>query len=110
LTRDFLDPTQFDLLPFELVQDNFEMARAFDSLFSAQMSADNYRTLLMEKLAEARENKKYSKVKIPPLVDMVQAQVPTDALAKIQRRFRLLDRGPARVRQQPTIRKRARPS
>jgi exodeoxyribonuclease V gamma subunit len=107
LTRDFLDPTQFDLLPFDLVQDNFELARACDSNFSAQMSADNYYRLLEEKVSEIRDNP-YSRVKIPQLVKMVQAQVPIDALAKIQRRFRLLDRGPARVRQQPTIRKRAR--
>ena len=64
----------------------------------------DYRELLEEKLAEARENRKFSHVKIPPLVEMVQAQVPQDALAKVQRRFRMLDRGPARVRQQPATR------
>jgi hypothetical protein len=104
LARDFLDPTQFDLLPFEALQDNIELARACDSIFSGAISPDDYRDLLEEKIAEARENKKYSRIRIPPLVEMVQAQVPKDALAKVQRRFRLLDRGPALVRQQPTKR------
>jgi len=104
LTRDFLDPTQFDLLPFEMLQENLELARACDSIFNGQISPDDYRELFEEKLAEARENKKFSKVKIPLLVEMVNARVPQDALAKVQRRFRLLDRGPARVRQQPVTR------
>jgi hypothetical protein len=35
----------------------------------------------------------------------VRARVPIDALAKVRRRFPLLDRGPARLRRQPVVRK-----
>jgi hypothetical protein len=34
---------------------------------------------------------------------MIHAEVPADALAIVQRRFRLLDRGPASLRQRLTL-------
>ena len=36
---------------------------------------------------------------------MIHARIPADALAKVRRRFPLLDRGPARLRRQPIVRK-----
>jgi hypothetical protein len=32
------------------------------------------------------------------LLEIVEVRVPDDALAKVRRRFRILDRGPARIR------------
>jgi hypothetical protein len=100
LTRDFLDPAQFDLLPFDVLGRNKELSLAFHEGFATQITPENYHLALEEAIAEVREDA-YSFVKIPLLVEMVRAQVPADAMAKVQRRFRLLDRGPARLREQP---------
>lgn len=107
LIRDFLDPKQFDLLPFELLCKNKEMCRAYDAASVFQISPDGFRKQFEEIIADARENS-FSNFEVPLLVDMIHAQVPADALAKVQRRFRLLDRGPARLRQQPSSRGRKR--
>jgi exonuclease V gamma subunit len=105
LTRDFLDPAQFDLLPFEALYRNYELERALDSNSTARIPPDTYRKGLENAIADLRENKKYG-WQLPLLVDMIDARVPADALAKVQRRFRLLDRAPARIRQQPVRRPR----
>lgn len=97
LTRDFLDPTQLDLLPFELVAGS-AMRRVYDERSMSVMSAEEYLQTLEEKLAEQRENRYQRTVQIPLIVDMAGARVPADALAKVQRRFRLLDRGAAHNR------------
>jgi exonuclease V gamma subunit len=99
LTRDFLDPAQFDLLPFEIVNKR-GLSHAYREGLAAQMTPESYRTLVEDAITDMRENA-YRGVKVPLLVDMVGARVPADALAKVQRRFRLLDRGPARLREQP---------
>lgn len=104
LTRDFLDPAQFDLLPFDVLTSNKELQMAMHADFATQATPEAFRLLLDEAVADARENT-YGYDKIPPIVDMVNARVPADALAKVQRRFRLLDRGPASVRQQPRVSK-----
>jgi exodeoxyribonuclease V gamma subunit len=97
LTRDFLDPTQLDLLPFELVTAG-DMRRVYDERSTTVMSAEDYRQLLQERLAEQRENRFQRTLQIPLIVDMAGARVPADALAKVQRRFRLLDRAAAHNR------------
>ncbi len=109
LTRDFLDPTQFDLLPFELLSVGPELKRAYDSTFTGQVGPGAFRELLQDKIVEAREST-FGRPKIPPLVEMIQAKLPEDALAKVQRRFRLLDRAPALVRRQPKATKTKRAS
>ena len=108
LTRDFLDPTQFDLLPFDVLGKYNELQQAFNSTFTAQIAPADFRKLFGETIADVREDK-YSNLEIPLLVDMIGAQVPADALAKVRRRFRLLDRGPARVRTQPAAPRGRRP-
>jgi exonuclease V gamma subunit len=95
LAQDFLDPTQLDLLPFELITRGAELRRVYYERGDVRLSAEEYQQLLEENLAEERENVWYSAIDIPLVVDMAQARVPADALAKVQRRFRLLDRGPA---------------
>jgi hypothetical protein len=104
LTRDFLDPTQFDLLPFEALVRSKSLRLALLEDVAGQMGAETFRLLLEEYLSEQRENPR-SPIKIPLLVEMVRARVPADALAKVRRRFPLLDRGPARLRRQPVARK-----
>ena len=109
LARDFLDPAQFDLMPFDILCKNKELQLAFHEGIAPLRSPDVYRTLLEEVIADEREST-FSFIEFPLLVDMIRAQVPADALAKVQRRFQLLDRGPARNRQQPTkVRRGAKP-
>jgi exodeoxyribonuclease V gamma subunit len=97
LTRDFLDAAQLDLLPFELIAGGPELRRVYDERSPSPVSAVDYVQILQEKLAQDREN--FTKtLHIPRLVEMAGAHVPADALAKVQRRFRLLDRGPAQLR------------
>jgi exodeoxyribonuclease V gamma subunit len=97
LTRDFLDPAQLDLLPFDLVMRGPE--RVYDERTSSGMSAAEYAQILEERLSEERENPFQRTVQIPLVVDLAHARVPDDALAKVRRRFSLLDRGPAQWRQ-----------
>jgi hypothetical protein len=97
LTRDFLDPAQLDLLPFELVAGP-KARRVYDERSLSAISAEAYLQMLEENLAAERENTYQRTVQIPLIVDMAGARVPADALAKVRRRFRLLDRAAARNR------------
>ena len=96
LAADLLDPGQFDLLPFEVIANDIELARAMDCTFAGKLVPETYREMLEERIAFLRDSA-YG-YRIPPLVDMAGATVPLDALDKVQRRFRLLDRGPSRIR------------
>jgi exodeoxyribonuclease V gamma subunit len=109
LTRDLLDPQQIDLLPFDLVAKHKELKAAMHDEFATQITPDVFVAMLEDEVADVRENP-FSMFPIPPLVEMVHAQVPADALAKVQRRFRLLDRGPASIRQRPKVFKPKRPA
>jgi exonuclease V gamma subunit len=104
LARDFLDPAQFDLLPLDVLckKENAELRNAMHDDGAANIAPDAYLELLHDAITEVRENP-YGFIQIPPLVEMVNARIPDDALAKVQRRFRLLDRGPARVRRQRSV-------
>jgi exonuclease V gamma subunit len=94
LAGELLDPTQLDLLPFDLIAREYEFRRAYDETSPSQVSAEEYVSLLKDKVADERENP-WSSVHIPLVVEMAGASIPVDALSKVQRRFRLLDRGPA---------------
>jgi exonuclease V gamma subunit len=98
LVRDLLDPGQLDLLPFDLVTGGVELRRVYDERNPSGLAAAEYVQILEEKLADERENPYQRSVQIPPVVDLAGARVPADALAKVRRRFRLLDRGPRRQR------------
>ncbi len=100
LTRDLLDPSQFDLLPLSLLLGSPELERAFDAGSVLQIDPIEYRQLIIDKVEDARENT-FGREPIPAIVEMIGAAVPVDALAKVQRRLRMLDRGPAGVRRQP---------
>ncbi|MBI1832950.1 MAG: hypothetical protein HYR84_16035, partial [Planctomycetes bacterium] len=100
LTRDFLDPGQFDLLPFDVINGNSTLKQALHSDSAVRFDPEEFRSNLQEEIAEASE-KSYGRPATPVLVEMIHAEVPADALAKVQRRFHLLDRGPAALRQQP---------
>jgi hypothetical protein len=91
------------------LNENLQLRLAFQEATQLQISSDEYRANVCDAIENDREGP-FPKARIPLVVDMIQAQVPEDALAKVQRRFRLLDRGPALVRQQPVLRKGRRPA
>jgi exodeoxyribonuclease V gamma subunit len=100
LARDLLQPDQFDLLPFEVLRHHVELRQAMNETSNLNISPQDYHRLLSEAVADDRESL-YSKARLPLIVNIIKAQVPEDALDKVKRRFRLLDRGPARFRQSP---------
>ena len=56
LTRDFLDPTSFDLLPFEAIVRSRTLKLALMEGVAAQMGAETFRSMLEEYLSDQREN------------------------------------------------------
>ena len=100
LTTDYLLPDQFDLLPFELLAANPQLNQAFQDSPSGNISPEDYYAALCEAIDDDRENSHHT-AWIPLVVEMIHAQAPRDALAKVTRRFRLLDRGPEMLRRQP---------
>ncbi len=56
LTRDFLDPAQLDLLPFELVA-GAALRRVYDERSLSVLSAEAYLQMLEEKISAERENR-----------------------------------------------------
>ena len=88
LTTDFLDPQCLDLLPLHKILERKELYRAItqpaDKLGSLP---GDFATLLEEHLAEDAETGSPWNRWSTPLVELVNAQVPADAFAKVQRRF-----------------------
>ncbi|MBI2804748.1 MAG: exodeoxyribonuclease V subunit gamma [Planctomycetes bacterium] len=102
LSRDLLDPGQFDLLPLDaLTQQTLRFVLHGDQ--PMRRDPGEFRAALEEMIAEELEKGSFATVRIPGLVQMIGARVPADALAKVERRFHLLDRGPARQRRQPVV-------
>ena len=75
------------------------LRRVYDDQIKSGMSPADYLQLLEDTLADKLENNYDGRFKIPQIVEMSGARIPADALAKVQRRFGLLDRGPGLVRQ-----------
>ena len=57
LTRDFLDPAAFDLLPFEALVRSKNLKLALMEDVAGLMGAETFRSLLEEYLSEQRENR-----------------------------------------------------
>lgn len=100
LVTDFLDPAAYDLLPFDVIIGDRprygpKLADAF-LLEDHELGnlADVYFHQLEEKIEEARE-RNFNNFWNSPLLELASARVPADAFAKIRRRFKLLDIGPA---------------
>src|SRR5262249_24062235 len=91
LARDLLGPDAFDLLPIELILKNPELRQIY-SPRGSRLSPEDCVHILEDAIEDSRENS--FGFQVPLLVDMIAAKVPADALAKIQRRFTLIDRGP----------------
>src|SRR5262249_23095927 len=97
---ELLDRTSFDLLPFVLLVKNKELRPAYtltDEDPELIESRDRYSRRLQQALDED-ELKEFRAYRPMKLLEIVDAKVPADAFDKVRRRFRLLDRGPARAR------------
>lgn len=99
LAADLLDPSSYDLLPLDVLIhcEDFRQAYQIDK----RNDLPNFRHFqrrLQDFLEDDREND-YSTYRWSELLNLSNARVPLDALAKVRRRFRILDGGPHRNRQ-----------
>jgi hypothetical protein len=106
LAADFLDPTAFDLLPFEVIAKDGNKPKSLSAAYflpEEQLGSLSmeYRSRLEEKIEEAGESD-FGHYWRSPLLDLAMVQVPEDPFVKIRRRFRLLDRGPQGHREEKT--------
>jgi hypothetical protein len=102
LLRDLLDRGAFDLLPLDLIIGEEQLRQAYtlppDDAQLPRIQTD-YPARLEEAYEEEQENESYARYCPIDLVKLMDARVPPDAFAKVRRRFKLLDAGPARQRQ-----------
>jgi hypothetical protein len=91
LVQDLLDPSTFDLLPFEVVAAAPDLRLAFQAAEDEEPPDSDYNALLREKVEDDQETQ-YPKHRAMKLLAVVEPGVPVDAYAKLRRRFRLLDR------------------
>lgn len=100
LAQEFLDPTSFDLIPLELVLEDITLQAAYTSP-DAEWTDDQRADYLQRLTSAIEENseKEMPAYRAMKLISLVRPDVPLDALDKVSRRFRLLDRGPARERE-----------
>jgi exonuclease V gamma subunit len=98
LAHDFLDAGTFDLLPFDLIAAKEILREGYVADDDALPSPKEYCSLLEEAVDEDGEKDFHALYQKMKLLEIVNVKVPADALDKVRRRFRLLDRGPARAR------------
>jgi exonuclease V gamma subunit len=99
LAMDLLHPNSFDLLPLEILIscEDFRKAYQVDQRENLK-EPEHFQRRLQDFLDEEREKEGFSTYRWSALVDLAGAKVPADALTKVRRRFRILDRGPRRNR------------
>jgi hypothetical protein len=98
LVADFLDPCRFDLLPFELITRDKDLREAYMADKLDTLRPVDYLRRLKDVIELDQENDFYRAYHAMALLDIVEHEVPKDALTKVRRRYRLLDRGPAHNR------------
>jgi hypothetical protein len=98
LAGDFLDRAAFDWLPLDLIVADKRLKEAYLLEDKALPDPQDYARLFRERIEEDGE-KEHPDYRAMKLLEIVEPRVPEDALAKVRRRFRLLDRGPARARE-----------
>jgi hypothetical protein len=102
LAAEFLDPAGFDLLPIDILMGTKGLHRAFLQDGDGELSERDSQ-LYRADFQDAVDN---DSEKSPPLyrpmklLSIVPAGVPADAFEKVRRRFRLLNSGIARAREE----------
>lgn len=110
LAEDLLDRASFDLLPFELIVKDRELAKAFSVRDGeAAGSAEAYAERLDELVAQDRDSE-HPAFWYSELLELADPRVPADALEKVQRRLTLLARGLAPKQPKPKRKARDRDS
>jgi len=87
LAADLLDPTSFDLLPFDVIQKGRRLSEAYKADSADGDLRSSYPRLLAEAVEEALEDD-YSRYRPPQLLGLIEAEVPPDAYVKVRRRLR----------------------
>jgi hypothetical protein len=105
LAEDFLDRSCFDLLPFDIIVKDETLRQAYESDVESPRTSAEYAARLRESYEDDQDSD-FPAYRAMRLLEIVDAQVPEDAYAKVRRRFRLLERGPARARAEDAGRKR----
>jgi exonuclease V gamma subunit len=102
LAAEFLDPAGFDLLPVDILLGTKGLDRAFLQEGDGKPSKRDsqlYRADFQDAVDD--DSEKSSPLYRPvSLLNIVTAEVPTDAFEKVRRRFRLLNSGIARAREE----------
>jgi len=102
LVRDFLDRGSFDLLPFDLLLGREPLRLAYtlpDDAADLPAVQQDYTAVFQQAVNADQDPDTLYRTWTPmQLLEIVAARVPAEAFAKVRRRFRLLDRGPARLR------------
>jgi exodeoxyribonuclease V gamma subunit len=102
LAAELLNPAGFDLLPVDILLGTKGLDRAFlqdDDGELSERDSQLYRADFQDAVHDDSEKSRplYRSMK---LLSIVPADVPADALEKVRRRFRLLDSGMARAREE----------
>jgi exonuclease V gamma subunit len=99
LAVDFLNSTCYDLLPFELIVKNPELRAAYRTAAEDMRRIDKTYLDTLRDLFELDQESDHPAYRPGRLMEVVSAEPPADACAKVRRRFELLDRGPEHNRQ-----------
>lgn len=102
LVADLLQPSQFDLLPFDMIRTNVNLRQAFKESATIQIAPDVFRASLETMIEEDEEKNENRQMRVSPVVTLMGATVPPDAGEKVNRRFGLLSRGVFEIRTAPT--------
>jgi len=100
---DFLDRSSFEVLPFNLIVQDKNLKQAYilpDGAAPAEQLREGYRRELEDAYEQDQDKDDHPTQYTAELVQLVDLPVAQDAFDKVRRRFRLLDRGPARIRGQ----------
>ncbi|MBI3409674.1 MAG: exodeoxyribonuclease V subunit gamma [Planctomycetes bacterium] len=92
LAVDLLDPTSFDLLPFDVISKKEELSKAFMLPDEDRALKAGYAEKLDNFIQEAAENT-FGNYGRSEVVELARAAVPNDAYAKVRRRFRYMALG-----------------
>jgi hypothetical protein len=98
LAADFLDRAAFDLLPFDLIVAGETLREAYVKENEGELPDPREYVQLLQEAIEEDGEQEHPVFRGMKLLEIVEVRVPDDALAKVRRRFRILDRGPARIR------------
>jgi hypothetical protein len=101
LVGDFLNRTSFEMLPADLIVREKALKLAYtvaDGAPEMEELRAGYHEQFADVFEQDQEKVDYATHRAGELVRVMDLALPPDAFEKVRRRFRLIDRGPARLR------------